>query len=1052
MSDIEWEDIEALYEAARARPVEEREAFLEEVCDDTAVRQEVASLLEARKEASGFFDDLADAVGASALHQSKPKASGDPHVADPLALEGEQVGGYAVEKHLGGGGMGVVYRAQDLQLDRPVALKFLPSHLASHPEAEERFVREAKAASVLDHPHIATIYEISQMGEDVAQGQRFIAMAYYEGETLKEKLSREGPFPVGEALRYAGQIAEALARAHEAGIVHRDVKPANVMITKRGEVKLLDFGLARVRGRSHLTDPGQRVGTAAYMSPEQAEGKEIGPRADLWALGILLYEMLAGERPFEDGRETAVLHRILHEEPTDLGEHRPEVSGRLKEVVDRCLQKAPAERYASAEDLLEDLRALRSEETSAAREGRAARDNRAPLGSHRWIGGAAAVTFIALGVTVSWMLWPSSGPRQITELSVAVLPFEVSGKGAETWKDGMVTMLSMNLDGAAGLRAISDRRIFAATPQVDSAKVQSGRRSALAIARQTGAEYAVLGSAVQLGGTLRLGAEIREVGSGKRLGRVEVQGASGTITTLTDRLTREILGVLLERSGEQVPSIDLSAITTESLEALKAYLRGERHFRRGDFEAAIEEYNDAVAEDSTFGLAHWRLARSHGWQLSQAAREQAHLHRNRAYELADQLPVRERRLLRADYLLRGRRPAAAVDTLQALTRAYPDEADAWYLLGEASLHFGVPPGWPAADRALGRAVALDFAFAPYHTHRVGLAFSVHRDSALVASRISAHPALDGSEPWFRLLRDWLFGDSVRREGPIAELDTAGGSVLGQLHNPLRLPPARSVLHERIVQERLERGGPSVNPASLVEVLILIAFYNRGQVRKALRYVERPEMSPTQRACQIAFAQSAGLPIPDSLRPDELASSNLNSGRSAQQVACIGVYATDRGREQTAERAAALLRKKSQEVQDATSETEPLAVPSDPERYRALLAGYRAWNDGRLKEATRHLSRASTYGLRQPTSLWMGDIRRELGDLERAKEWYLGMWHWSLAHERLGQLYEQMGNPEKATAAYERFVDAWNDADPVLQDRVEKARGRIQALRNEWDAE
>ena len=354
MAEDRWDKIGKLLDEARKRPPDERAAFLDEACDDASVRDEVLSLLEAEQQERGFFDDLASALPASPEEVSDNEQG--LRVSDPLDLEGTTVGRYEVESHLGGGGMGVVYKAHDPELGRAVALKFLPPHLATSDEAEERFVREARAASALDHPHIATIYEIG-----VSEGgHRFIAMAYYEGETLKEKLAQTERLSVEDAVRYAEQIASALARAHDAGIVHRDVKPANVMVTADGEVKLLDFGLAKAAAQTRLTEPGRQLGTAAYMSPEQAQGIQVGPPTDRWALGIVLHEMLTGTRPFPGERNTAILHNILHGTPTPLDEQR-EVPGALPQIVNRCLQKDPSDRYPSTELLVEELRALRRE-------------------------------------------------------------------------------------------------------------------------------------------------------------------------------------------------------------------------------------------------------------------------------------------------------------------------------------------------------------------------------------------------------------------------------------------------------------------------------------------------------------------------------------------------------------------------------------------------------------------------------------------------------------------------------------------------------------------
>jgi tetratricopeptide (TPR) repeat protein len=1028
-SDSWREKVGRVLEEALRRPPERRAAFLETRCEEESVRQEVASLLAAHEEESGLFEELAGGAAASALGELMERpakgANGEylegeapsGTASDPLGLEGERVGRYVAEEHLGGGGMGIVYRARDPELSRAVALKFLPPHLSGHPEVEERFAREAKAAASLEHPHIATIYEIGRAEAGEAEGQRYIAMAYYEGETLKQKLGREGPLPVEEAIGYAEQIAGALAAAHEAGVVHRDVKPANVMVTDGGQVKLVDFGLARLAEATRLTGTEQKLGTASYMSPEQIEGKEVGPAADLWAVGALLYEMVAGERPFEGERRAAVLHAVLHEEPAPLTERRPEVPTGLAQVAGRCLEKDPTGRYSSAEALREDLLAVHDGEEPES-SGKKLLGRAGKGGRRRWMFAGVAALLLAVTGALGWALWPSGTPEgESSPSTVAVLPFEVSGSGAETWRDGMVTTLTLNLDGAAGLRAIADRTVFAAWENRDASDEGTSGKRALAVAREVGARYAVVGSAVQLGGELRLAAEVRRAATGGRLGQVEVRGEPKSVTALTDRLTRKVLGVLLERSEDQVPSVDLASITTSSLPALKAYLRGERHYRSAQYEAAIEDYEAAVARDSAFALAYARLGLCHGWLVN--------LEKNRQYwqkaaKHAEQLPQRERRIVRAVHLRNDGRAVAAADSLRRISADYPDDPAVWYALGETLYHHAVPRGLPEADTAFRRAIDLDPGMAPYHHHFVDMGLSVHHDSVLAAERLAQHPSSGRYKAELENSKDLVFGTPAERQ---AVIDSLGAVPL----NPFALNhPTDGDIWIRVLRE----WDP---PVELFLWRLAGANFWHGHLQSAYRRAVR-EWSPTDRACLLAHASSLSMPVPDSLTEAYVVPKPLTESASTRRLKCAGLYLVDQGRAKEVATVTRLLESKAEDTEPVIKE----------------LEGYRAFRAGNLQEAGRLW--AGHNESKQFGAIWRGDLYRKLGELREAEGWYQAAWQIPLAHERLGRLYEKMGRPEKARAAYERFVDAWDDTDPELQPRVERARNRIEMLGRKETAE
>ncbi|HKI00708.1 MAG TPA: protein kinase [Thermoanaerobaculia bacterium] len=337
----QWERVEALFDEALELPAGERRAFLDQACaGNPELRARVEALLAADEEAGGFL--------ATPAHQAAAALLAEASSEEPLV--GQELGPYRLLRQIGSGGMGVVYEAEDARLRRRVAIKLLPPELSRDPAAKERFLREARAASALDDPNICTVHDIGE-----SDGRLYIVMAFYEGETLKERLQR-GPLPAAEARQVAIQVCRALVRSHGAGIVHRDIKPANVMITGRGEVKVLDFGIAKVKGDASMTRTGDSPGTPAYMSPEQARGAPVDGRTDLWALGAVLYEMLAGRRAFP-ADDRAVVFSILNREPEPLGRVRPEVPPALAQVVVKALAKSAEARYQTAAELLADLEA-----------------------------------------------------------------------------------------------------------------------------------------------------------------------------------------------------------------------------------------------------------------------------------------------------------------------------------------------------------------------------------------------------------------------------------------------------------------------------------------------------------------------------------------------------------------------------------------------------------------------------------------------------------------------------------------------------------------------
>ncbi|MEO7454666.1 MAG: serine/threonine-protein kinase, partial [Gemmatimonadaceae bacterium] len=339
------EEVEHLYEQALALPAESRTAFVRDACADRPeLGDDLVSLLAHAGAAEEFFHHLGGAVRSAV-----PAVEPDGTLNDPML--DRVVGRFRITALLGRGGMGAVYRATDHRLGRDVALKFLPAQEALAPDAVERFLVEARAAGTLSHPNVCTIHEVGETPD----GRPFIAMALYEGETLRQRIAR-GALAARDAAMIARDIARALGAAHARGIVHRDVKPGNVMLGRDGVTRLLDFGLARFSDTS-ITGTGSTPGTIAYMSPEQVDGSALDHRTDLWSLGVVLHEMLAGQRPFRAG-ERAILLAIVRDGAPSLGDVQPPVPAALQRIVERLMRKTPDERYRDAAELESDLDAF----------------------------------------------------------------------------------------------------------------------------------------------------------------------------------------------------------------------------------------------------------------------------------------------------------------------------------------------------------------------------------------------------------------------------------------------------------------------------------------------------------------------------------------------------------------------------------------------------------------------------------------------------------------------------------------------------------------------
>jgi len=964
---------------------------------------------------------------------------------------GKTISHYRILEKLGEGGMGVVYKARDTRLDRLVAIKFLPQHLTSDSVEKERFIHEAKAASALSHANITTIHEIDEF-----EGQMFIVMEYCEGKTLKKTIEKE-TLSIKKVLDIGIQICEGLTAAHKKEIVHRDIKSENIMITKEGQIKIMDFGLAKLKGATKLTTTGTTLGTLQYMSPEQASREAVDSRSDIFSLGVVLYEMITGQLPFKGEHEAAIIYSIMNETPEPLARYKANVPQGLQRIVDKALTKDKEERYQHADDLLADLR-REKKSLEYVKLPKIPGEIRSPKKKLLSFIVPASIVFVL--VLVFLILKPfkfemvPDKSAIAKENSLAIMYFEnmVDTDDKERLGEIVTNLLITDLSESEYMRVVSSQRLYDILKLLGKEGVKViDKNTASEVATKAGAKWMLLGNVLQVEPEIILTSQLVDVGSGKIAASQRITGeAEEKIFSMVDKLTVEIkkdLSLPAVAQQEQDPSV--ADVTTHSPEAYRYYLEGVDYFDKYYWTEAEKSFEKALEFDSTFAMAYYWLA---------SLKEDSEIKEmmTKAVEYSDNATQKEKSYIKNMEAQQAGNLKRAVLELQNLLERYPDDKYANFVLG--LLHWKLSKPQEAIEQ-LHKVVQLDPFYKraydnlallyneigdfdksiwainkyislapdepnPYDTRGELYALNGKLDEAIEsfkkAEEIKPGFSLDDLGHMYVLKKEYAKAESCYQE--VCSSTDKDDRAWGRLYLALvplyqgKLGEALEVLDNGITADRMEQ----VEWQQVYKLGYTVIIYREKDLNLAIKEQEK---------C---------LEIIHRLDPDD---------KFSEQHYYVMLLAENKDFEK-AEQVAKVLKRDIEEKNETimwyyywyaagciefskgnlekSVDNFEKVVEVNPIFPSWFLLGRAYLASGRLGEAVAEFEKIlSSY-----------DRYRLFNTIRAVKTYYL-----------LGLAYEKSGWTKKAIENYEEFLDIWKDADPGIPE-VEDAKERLKKLKIE----